>query len=320
MAGTNAPVRLCRLSDGAAIAYSVLGNTGPGSKTPLVMIMGLGGTMQDWGTYCYDLAKTRPVIILDNRGMGKSEWVAKPTDPKDRVAMSAYFRQPTVTSMATDVFDVLIELKLKRFHLLGFSLGGVIAQQLALLLRGRDDFELVSLVLMGTFAVQPRPSPLGRLLLDTQKQAENNGGKLPPAAIAKMRRDVISLNLSDVWIKANPARFEKLVEQQGQGKRPLAVILAQSNAILDLNLADQHHLLTDLPVLVVHGSKDQIVPVLFGQMIYEGIAGACDEKQIKSKHIEIVEEAGHFIYEMNSSAAVSRVTAFLDKTDLASKL
>ena len=91
---------------------------GEGTRTPLVLIMGMGGTCQGWTvTTVPELSKRRPVIIFDNRGAGLSEDPGTPFTSLD---------------MAEDTLALLDELGLERAHVLGGFLGGMVAQELAL--------------------------------------------------------------------------------------------------------------------------------------------------------------------------------------------
>ncbi|MGA2013887.1 MAG: alpha/beta hydrolase [Solirubrobacteraceae bacterium] len=110
-----APLRTARI-DGATIGYRVLNPAARG--TPLVLITGYGATMAEWDpAFVARLAAHRRVIMFDNRGMGNS------TGPVGRL---------TVAVMARDAAELITALKLRHPDVLGWSMGGFIAQQLAL--------------------------------------------------------------------------------------------------------------------------------------------------------------------------------------------
>src|SRR4029434_10952353 len=88
-----------------------------GSGDPLLMIMGFGGDHQAWAFQVPALAEGYRVITFDNRGAGQSEG----PDVAYSTAM-----------MADDAVGLLDVLRIERAHVLGVSMGGMIAQELAL--------------------------------------------------------------------------------------------------------------------------------------------------------------------------------------------
>ena len=100
-------------ANGIEIGYKLIG-----LGEPLVMIMGLGGTMDSWPQKVIDaLSKKYQLILLDNRGMGYT------------TANDVTF---TYKLYADDVIALLDALKVKKANVLGFSMGSVITQELLL--------------------------------------------------------------------------------------------------------------------------------------------------------------------------------------------
>ncbi|MFH1059037.1 MAG: alpha/beta hydrolase [Pseudomonadota bacterium] len=105
-------------ANGIQIGYKLIG-----SGDPLVMIMGLGGTMEHWPELVIDtFAKTRQLILLDNRGMGHTT--------NNEVTF-------TYKLFADDVIGLLDALGIKKTDVLGFSMGSTITQELLLQYPGR---------------------------------------------------------------------------------------------------------------------------------------------------------------------------------------
>jgi len=88
-----------------------------GSGDPLVLIMGLGGDLQAWALQVPALARQFRVITFDNRGAGRTSAPDKPY---------------SIDGMADDLAALLDSLKIDKANLLGFSMGGFIAQEFAL--------------------------------------------------------------------------------------------------------------------------------------------------------------------------------------------
>lgn len=129
---SDAPVRTVE-ADGVPLAYRTLGS-GP----PLLLIMGYAGTMDVWdGPMVAELARRRTVILFDNRGMGYSGTNGAPL---------------TIGLMASDALALMDALGLKRTDVMGWSMGSIIAQEMAL----AHPERIGKLVLYGT-AVDPAP-------------------------------------------------------------------------------------------------------------------------------------------------------------------
>jgi pimeloyl-ACP methyl ester carboxylesterase len=100
-------------ANGIDIGYKLIG-----SGEPLVMIMGLGGTMDNWPPEIIEaLSKKYQLILLDNRGMGYTK------------ANETTF---TYKLFADDVIGLLNALKAKKVNVLGYSMGSTITQKLLL--------------------------------------------------------------------------------------------------------------------------------------------------------------------------------------------
>ena len=88
-----------------------------GSGEPLLLIMGIGGDLQGWALQVPELAKHFRVITYDNRGAGRT---------------SAPDRPYSIRQMAGDACALLDHLGIDKAHVLGFSMGGYIAQEFAI--------------------------------------------------------------------------------------------------------------------------------------------------------------------------------------------
>lgn len=88
-----------------------------GTGEPLVMIMGFGSAMEGWHFQTPFFSKHFRVVILDNRGVGGSD---KPKGPF------------TTRMMADDVIHLMDHLKIENAHVMGASMGGMIAQEISI--------------------------------------------------------------------------------------------------------------------------------------------------------------------------------------------
>src|SRR4029077_4507104 len=100
-------------ADGARIAYRRVG-----SGRPLLVLNGFAGARTDWDpSFIHGLAGSNELILLDNRGIGSSTDDGKPFD---------------IVRLAHDAAHVIETLGFERISILGWSMGGFIAQTLAL--------------------------------------------------------------------------------------------------------------------------------------------------------------------------------------------
>jgi pimeloyl-ACP methyl ester carboxylesterase len=88
-----------------------------GEGDPLVLVMGLGGDLLAWARQIPEFSRHYRVIAIENRDVGRSSYADGPYE---------------IADMADDVLAVVDELEIDRFHLLGVSMGGAIAQNIAL--------------------------------------------------------------------------------------------------------------------------------------------------------------------------------------------
>lgn len=113
---------------GNRIAYRILGNE---DGIPLVLLPGLGGSMDDWDPAVTDgLAKQYKVILFDNKGVASS----KGNTPD------------TIQEMADDAIDFIQALHFSKVNIMGFSMGGFVAQRVILTRPGLID----KVILTGT--------------------------------------------------------------------------------------------------------------------------------------------------------------------------
>src|SRR5262245_65372914 len=110
------------------LAYEVCGE-----GTPLLLVMGLGGDRQGWELVRPELLRRHRLVLVDNRDAGESS-----------EAGAGY----GLGDMAADALAVMDHLGIERFHVLGASMGGAIAQHLAL----QAPVRVASLTLASTWA------------------------------------------------------------------------------------------------------------------------------------------------------------------------
>lgn len=129
------PVQLADLKE-VRIAYQSIGSE---SDPALLLVMGLGGQLIHWPdevvvALCQQGYR---VIRYDNRDVGLSTWVQQPADANLTFEVLRYklgvpVSSPySLTDMADDALGLMDALQIRQFHVLGASMGGMIAQHLA---------------------------------------------------------------------------------------------------------------------------------------------------------------------------------------------
>ena len=119
-------------TNGVEIVYETLGDP---SGTPLLLVMGLGMQLIHWDRrLCDDLVERGFFVIrFDNRDAGRSTQIEAPVPPIMRAMAGFSIDSPYLLGdMADDAFGLLDHLGIERAHVIGASMGGMIAQTMAI--------------------------------------------------------------------------------------------------------------------------------------------------------------------------------------------
>jgi pimeloyl-ACP methyl ester carboxylesterase len=247
-----------------------------GSGEPLLLIMGFGGSSAGWRSEFLDgLARSFRVITFDNRGTGQSD---KPETPT------------TIPQMADDAAALLDALGIERAHVIGISMGGMIAQEMAL----RHPTKINGLVLGCTncgrpAAVTAAPEVVGLLAFPPEMDPREAARRARPASY------------TPEFITANDAFLEEMLERAFQNPTPPATRLRQMEAIQSWGACDRLDQLT-MPVLIVTGDRDVLVPPENSRILQERIAGS---------RLHVIPDAAHVFFNSHPKESVQVVTEFL---------
>jgi pimeloyl-ACP methyl ester carboxylesterase len=218
-----------------------------GSGPPVLLIMGLGLSGGAWWRTVPVLARDLAVITFDNRGVGRS-----------RALLHAY----TTEAMADDARAVLDSAGVERAHVYGISLGGMVAQQLAL----RHPERVRSLVLGATHPGGPHTvRPDGDVVAFLRhrlamRHEEAAWGSVP-------------FNYSERARAEHPERIAADLAERLSHPFPVQAYRAQMWAGALHDCYDRLNRIA-APTLVVHGSEDRLIPVENGRLLAERIPGA----------------------------------------------
>jgi aminoacrylate hydrolase len=254
-------------SSGARIAYE---RTGAGPA--VILVQGVGVIGRGWTPQVGALSASHTVITIDNRGIGASTAGDAPL---------------TIETMAADVLAVADAERIDRFHLAGHSMGGVIAQQIALTARSR----VLTLALLCTFLRGRQGATMSAGLLLAALRARMGTRRmrrhafldiiLPAGYLAGRDREVICREMGSLFGR-------DLADSP-------AILMRQLRAMSRFDASSRLGKLAGLPTLVLSASQDRIALPQYGRALASAIPGAV--------YVE-VPDAGHAVT-IHAAAAVN---------------
>jgi 3-oxoadipate enol-lactonase len=232
-----------------------------GSGPPLLMIMGRSGTYAHWNEpFLEQLRRDFELIVYDHRGVGASTRLHGPI---------------TIRQMARDAAGLLGALELDAAHVLGISMGSMIAQELAL-----AEPQLIQTLTLGcTYCGGPGSVPT------TEQVVQSMGEAIASGIPERMIRASWEANVSPAFA-ADDAAWTRFLEVSLHRRVSLEVIIAQTQACIEHDTSARLHEIT-LPTQVIHGTVDQVLPVQNGQMVAELIGDA---------RLHLLEDVGHLFF------------------------
>lgn len=248
-----------------------------GEGEPLVLITGLSSDHKTWLPFLPAFTNNYRVLIMDNRGIGKTEY------PDD---------QFSIDDMASDTVHLMEELGIEKAHILGHSLGGRIAQKIAI----KYPERVKSLILAATSASQPKSS---KLMLNTLADEVNNGMSIE--ALLKIMMTITFTEKSFVNLDTISERIELRVKSLSRNyARNFA---RQVRASADYNTKEELSRIK-VPTLVLAAENDFIFPLEFLRELAEGIADA---------DLKVIEGTGHSLILEAPQEFIKLVLTFLSK-------
>ncbi len=206
-----------------------------GAGEPMLLIQGMSATHVTWGRpFLAPLEESFECIAFDNRGMGLSGPAQMPFG---------------ITDLAADTLALLDALELDQVHVVGISMGGMIAQELAL----AHPERITSLTLGATYCGGPEGTLMApddlRLLGDAVASGERE----------RIYRAMWEINLSPVF-REDEARFVEFCEMASALPAPREVIVQQMRAC-GAHDTSEHLAELKVPTQVVHGTADRLLAV-----------------------------------------------------------
>lgn len=249
-------------SSGCNIYYQIRGE-----GSPLVLLMGFGADGDVWELHVAEYQKHFKCIILDNRGVGKSD---APPGPY------------STAMMADDVVAVMDHLNVPRAQIAGISMGGAIAQALAI----NHPDRVSSLALISTWPVF------------------NNYAKTVYENLKKLRKVASPddfMELLQLWIFAPPHYDNNLAElKEGQqaaadndNPQSSQGFDGQLDACINHDVVNRLHEIK-VPTLITIGMMDIFTPPKFSDILHEKIRGSKLERFPTGGHVHHWEDLERF--------------------------
>jgi pimeloyl-ACP methyl ester carboxylesterase len=216
-----------------------------GAGEPLLLIMGLGGDSRAWMFQVPDFSQHYRTIVFDNRGVGRT---SKPAGPY------------TIAAMADDTAGLMNAIGLHRAHVVGVSMGGMIAQELAL----RHPAKVRSLVLGCTY---PEPDA------GVEQQRQSAVAQLPGSigADGNITIDLAAIDplmffqtlipsvFNPEFIMTELPKLMQIFSGALEYGFSLEALLGQVHAVSTHKATDRLHQIR-VPTMVITGDSDRLIP------------------------------------------------------------
>ena len=241
-----------------------------GEGPPLLLIQGLGYGRWGWEPILPGLATRHQVVAFDNRGIGESD---KPPGPY------------TAAQMAGDALQVLDEAGIDRAHVLGASLGGMIAQELVVAAPERVERLILCCTTPGGPATVPMPEATARLFAEAPSLA-------PEVALRRFVENALGADPS-------PQLVDELFARRAANPPDPAGWQAQAAAGLGFQGVEAE---IAAPTLILGGTADNVVDHRNADVLAARIPGA---------QVELLAGAGHLFFWERPDESVRIINEFL---------
>lgn len=283
-------------ANGLSLCYQQFG---PADGRPLVLVMGFGAQMIHWDARFCELLGSRGfrVVRFDNRDVGQSSWLDSMPAPSAMSIMSARLAGQTVRvpyslgDMAADTLGLMDFLGMKAAHVVGASMGGMIAQEMAI---AHPDRVLSLTSVMSSTGDPSLPKPKPEVMAVMMRPAQTGRDAYIEATKVLLGALRSPQEVADAQADAEFAAlaFDRGVNPEGRA-RQFAALMVSGNRKSALSALR-------VPTLVIHGVDDPLIPLPAGEDTAATIPGA---------RLVAIEGMGHSLPE----AAWPRIVDAIDR-------
>lgn len=284
-------------------------DTGQASSPALILIMGLGTQMIAWpDDFVAALADAGfRVIRFDNRDVGLSTHLSGAPVPSlpwlmlgSRLGLRVAVPY-TLSDMAKDAVGLMDRLDIRQAHIVGASMGGMIAQLIA---ADHPDRVLTLTSIMSSSGAPGLPGPTPELRKRLMAKRPANPSREDAIRAGEETLRLISYpdpkRPPKAFQEAAARAFERAFDPAGL-RRQLAAIVADGSRAKRLSKVRA-------PTLVIHGAADPLVPVVAGRDVAARIGGA---------DLEVIEQMAHDLPPSQIAKLVGLIAAHARKAQLA---
>jgi 3-oxoadipate enol-lactonase len=241
----------------------------------LVLVQGMGFDRGGWGPVLRRLRRHFRLVVVDNRGTGRS------SQPPGSFS---------VADMAKDVVAVLDAAGIRRAHVLGASLGGMVAQEIAIAYPALVSGLVLACTTPGWPSGYPMPAASVRLMAATP-------GMTAETALRRHTRNALSAQA----VQRQPELLTRLIKLQRRHPASRETLSAQATAGARY-AGGLRQARIKAPALILHGGADAVVDPRNAQLLADRIPGA---------RLMLFAELGHLLFWEDPGAFASAVTSFL---------
>ena len=242
-----------------------------GSGRPILLVPGIPALANDWAPLAERLSGSRRVIAFDNRGSGRSSVTPGPY---------------TTALLAADALALLDHLGIERADVFGVSLGGMIAQELALARPARVDRLVLGCSHCGVSHAARMPRDTGRAFAMESDDWELRMRSLAPLAFAR---------------GVDGELLDRFVEKKSGDVQDREGYRAQIAAALSHDTWERLPRI-DRPTLILTGDDDQVIPAASSDVLHE---------RIPDSVLYVVAGAGHLFFLERLDETVRALETFL---------
>jgi 3-oxoadipate enol-lactonase len=242
-----------------------------GSGPPMLLVAGIPALASDWAPLAERLSGSRRVIAFDNRGSGRSTVTPGPYSTR---------------LLAVDAVGLLDHLGIERADVFGMSLGGMIAQEVALSHPGRVDRLVLGCTHCGVSHAAPMPRETGRAFAMETDDWERRMRALAPFAFAR---------------GVDAALVDRFVEKKARDVQDAEGYRAQIAAALAHDTWERLPRI-ERPTLILTGDDDQVIPAASSEVLHE---------RIPESLLYVVAGAGHLFFLERPDETVRALETFV---------
>ncbi|ELY79555.1 alpha/beta fold hydrolase [Natrinema gari] len=283
--------------DGVSIYYEYERSDGEG-RSPVVFVQGLGFGRWMWRWQREAVADEYDVVAPDNRGTGRSDVGLPPLVARLpgtlRGLVLLKLAGYSIGGLAADLEAVLDDVGIYDAHVVGASMGGMIAQRYALEYSRAKSLTLCCTSHGGPDAA-PVPEETQAHMFDTPdgaSQRETFRHRMRPA-------------FTERFTNRNPHLMDRILEWRLEQDADDPAREAQAAAVRNFDISDRLDGLR-VPTLLLHGTNDRVVPVENARLLEENIADS---------RLELVEGGSHLFFIEDAAEVTEAVLSFIDAQD-----